>query len=526
MKLGVLIWLHWKLFTNQIKDKIIFRSYLSYIFMLLIIFLFFFGIGYIIALLVNYYVGIKQGSSWVKTASSIYNAIIFTFLFVKIFSPNRLIEPIALKTLNCYPFSFYIFSFVDFCFGMIDKTYIILYGLILGFLFGVGVFGLSLTLSFLFLLISLLQIIIIHLLYEFFWGLIIIINLSRKIVFYIFVALILSLVYLFLNNKIPFEALYNYSPIGFTFNTIYYTSKNYSLQLLSLSLWFFVLIIFSSYIFVNIIRKIGINLSVENTITSYYQSKENRRNIFQIFNSVTPNLFPYIEKDFKYILRSRRTLISLAVEIILCFAILNKLFIEQHLKNETIYFNIFLVAAIPTMIWDYYLSNSWGFEKSGFGFYIILSSNYKNMIVSKNLSFIIIRLPLLVSVSVAFGLVSNISFIPLVLFLQLILMILLITLSNFNAIRNPYPIDLNENIFSNKRNIGFSSTGFFYLLINLFVPIVLLIIQGIIYNYIYKLLFLIFVFLIFILLYFSRLKYWSKLIILRQELIYQKLIKS
>lgn len=181
----------------------------------------------------------------------------------------------------------------------------------------------------------------------------------------------------------------------------------------------------------------------------------------------------YVEKDVLYTFRSNRSLAAISMEIILLC-----LFCYMHFIHSIIYDRVFVALGFviigPIMVWDFFLSNYWGFEKKGFGFYLYSSSDLRQAILSKNMSFILVRLPVIIVVSLVLSILYSFKYLPVVLLISFLSNIVLLMFSNFVAIENPYPLDLKEDVFSKKQQANFSLVGFIGLLTYIVLPVILL----------------------------------------------------
>jgi hypothetical protein len=241
-------------------------------------------------------------------------------------------------------------------------------------------------------------------------------------------------------------------------------------------------------------------------------------------------LFPsrlqiYIEKDLKYLLRNNRSLGAIIIEFLLFIFI-----IYMHITNveryQDFYFPVFFITTFPTIVWDFFLNNYWGTEKAGFGLYLFSNVELNSLILSKNLSFLIIRIPLIFFLTIGMSIIFSVKYLPIIVLLYFSLTFISLSFSNIVSMNNPYPIELKENPFSHKQQQKFSIIGLLGLLLYIIVPTVILMIIYIIDIHLQSYLILIVMFLLILFLYNRTLKYSLSQLEKQKEIIFLKLVES
>jgi hypothetical protein len=233
---------------------------------------------------------------------------------------------------------------------------------------------------------------------------------------------------------------------------------------------------------------------------------------------------PYLEKDLKYILRSSRSLSALIIELLMLVFVGYMHFSHSNSYNH-FYFPAGFIIIFPLMIWDFFLSNCWGFEKKGFGFYMFSNTDTGSLTPSKNLSYILVRFPVILIETLALCVLFSFKYLPLILFLHIILILMSLSFSNLVSVKNPFPVDFKESSMSKRQQQKISWVGFLSMMTDLILP------AGILFM-VYKLslgllTYSIFAVLLILIIVFYKImvSYSSSLLNKQKEIIYKKLIK-
>ncbi len=493
---------------------------------LTILSLFFIAYGYFLGYLVIYssnHVELKLGDPFLGVRQSFCffsGAIILS----QVLSPIKFIKQLNLNTLKTFPLSKpSIFAF-DIFTGIFDFRYLFLAESLLSLIAGVGGFSISFAFSLILLLLSLSLLIFVHLIIELFQSLILFFKLLSKYKVILTIIFTVGIIALFYLNKLSWMKIVNNNPISWNINSIFsltiFHQEHWTYQLLALNIFYS----FCLLAMVLIVKVSHANLVLGHVIPKRPEIKARRIKFVKFISFFPDKIKFYIEKDVLYTFRSNRSLTAISMEIfLLC------LFCYMHFIHSKLYDHVFMALGFviigPIMVWDFFLSNYWGFEKKGFGFYLYSNSDLRQAILSKNISFILVRFPVIIVVSLVLSILYSFKYLPVILLISFLLNIVLLMFSNFVAIENPYPVDLKEDMFSQKQQANFSLVGFIGLLTYIVLPAILL---YIIYKLGTGLLFYsisISLLAIVVIMYLKLLSYSASLLMKQKGIIYKKLIK-
>lgn len=176
--------------------------------------------------------------------------------------------------------------------------------------------------------------------------------------------------------------------------------------------------------------------------------------------------YSYFLVSVKYLIRGTRTSSQIILEVVFIVFMFLGYYYKLEIIPYNIYIVIFIASIFPVLLWDFYLSNQWGYEKKGFGLYLFAPVNYREIVVAKNLSYFVLKLPSVLTASFLTGLLISVKLALCVFALLIIINTLMMIIANYNSIRYAYPVNISERLLSkNSRNAVFSLAGFLYLLL-------------------------------------------------------------
>ncbi len=521
-----LIYLYYRILINVYKDKFFSKNTLAGMIILTILSLFFISFGYFFGYLVvylNYHAELKLENLFfsIRQSFCIFSGVI---ILSNSLSPLKFITQLNFNTLKPFPLSkssIITFAIIT---GFIDIRYLLLAELLLSLIAGAGGFSISFISALILLSLSLTLLYFIHLVVELIQSVIKLFGSMPKLKVISLLILFSGIIYLIILNKLTWIIVVNNNLISWNINSIF------SLSIFHQGKWIYQLLM------LNIIYSFGlfgivlvIKIFHANLDSKHVATKLSKTGIIRIKLSFLISFFPdkikqYIEKDIRYIIRSNRSLLAIFIEIVILL-----FFCYMHLVHSKIYDHVYIalsfVLIVPVFFWDFFLSNYWGFEKKGFGFYLFSNSDLREAILSKNISFILVRFPLVIIVSVILSFLYSFKYLPVILLISYLLNIVSLMFSNFVSIKHPYPVDLKENAFSQTQPAKFSLIGFIGLLTYLILPVILLFIiykLGIGFSFYSISILTLF---IIIIVYIKLLSYSASLLKEHKEIIYKKLIK-
>lgn len=457
MNIKALILLYYNTIKNEYKEKYFSKNFLygSLFFFALIISNI--GFGYYFGLVITNF-QLKFDILLKNIATAIQLLSIIVILGISI-SPLNFLNKINLSSLNLFPINKFLIILFKLIIGLIDLRFIMFLVFLITMIIKIGGFGISFNISFLIIAFSFSYVLLLHMLSELLKNvirLITLISIQLKILlltflFIFFVLLILNefLYNLFidknilaLNINVLLSLLFNYQTIGI-------------IQIITLN-------IITCFLLFIIIMPIEIYIS--DLMLSYNQNTiYSRRELF--FNKICRKfLNHYLIKDLKYLLRGKQPIMAIFTELLILFFVY-----LLSISNIKIFDSEYLIIALQvistTIMWDIYLNNYWGYEKSGFGFFIYSNINYKSLIFSKSISFIFIKIPLILISTFVLCYIYSFNYFFTILLLSLVLNLILMILSNYVSNKNPISINLNEDSFSKSTNNVFSIIGIYIYII-------------------------------------------------------------
>lgn len=520
-----LLYLYWRILFNEYRKKFFSKSTAIGAILIIVLSLFTIGIGFGISFMVNYtrlHPELDSGNPY-YFARIIFLEVVSLFIIIKIYG-SRVLKQINLNTLKLFPIPKQVIFLFDINIGILDFVSLFFVEFLLGLISGAGGFSLSFSTGIIFTMFIISLLYFVHVLGELLQSITKFFSSLPKIWTTIVLITSFVLIYIFVIKGLDWRSVVINNPlswnVGSVFSLTIFNEYNWIYNVIVLNILFSII----GLIFIILIKIIHANLFSAHTIQNTPQVKKKK---FGLINSVSifpTKLQPYLEKDLKYIFRNSHALSAIILEALLL------VFIGyMHFTNgkfyDTVYFPAGFIITIPVMIWDFFLSNSWGLEKSGFGFYLYSNIDYKILPQSKNLSFIIARMPVIILISLFLSIIFSFKYLPVLILLYIILNILSLSFSNIVSVKNPFPMDFNESSMSRKKQQSFSIIGFIGLMIYLILPAAILFLlyklgAGLVfYSIIIVLLFLL------IILYKKMTLYSSVLLFKQKEIIYKKLVK-
>ncbi len=432
-------------YLKRNNNKTITIVLLSIIFLL---FLSFFG--YSAGYLINNYSDNSKLGDLSDAIQHSFNTLISSLVIANIFSNRKILKQINYRNLRFLPINFFLFLSVDLAFSIFNKINIYIYCLLLGLI--VGVSNSIEHFLYLFFIISTL-LLLIHIFVELFDTLNSLFRVKATI---LYLGLVIVVILLSIFNLSKLYVFLKVSPIWLTLQGIIFPhNANIGTLIFNNIIYFVIGLII--YLF---LKWLDFSFAMQNNKLKS-PSLINERNKYISIGIFKNTLAVLIQKDIKYILRSSRVFRSIIFEILLVIICVLAYYYQLDLIFQDKYFMSFFLIVFSTLLWDYYLSNQWGLEKKAFGLYLFTNIKVDEIILAKNLSYFILKIPLLIISTCLFGFFISLELIPFVILLQLITNLLYINISNYNSIKYPYPTDLSENILSRApRNIRFSIVGF------------------------------------------------------------------
>ena len=455
-QLATLFYLQLSIIRNEFRKDDTFK--LVHLILVLLIPLFLFSFfGYSIGYLIKYSHNLGNELN-LKVLFYSLNTLIFVLMISNIFSRRKILKQITYRNLRFMPIGLFLFLSVDFVFSFFNKINLFLISLLLGLIVGISS---SNEFFFLLFFIVLTLILLIHLFVELADAIINIVR-SRATIFYLVLGITIAIFIFIYQSKL--EQITSISPIGLSINTIVYFPSSNSISIVLNSIFnniIYFVIGSLVYFFVKWLDFLLVTKNItQNTSPIKISKKITSINIFN------EELSAFLLKDIKYIIRSSRPLSQIIFEILVVIIFVLSYHYNLNIFPHNIYVTLFIAIILPVLLWDFYLSNQWGLEKKGFGFYLFAPVTYYKMILAKNISYFIIKIPVLIISTFLFGYFISIDIFPYVIFLQVIINLLLIIIANYNSIRFPFPTDLSENLLSkNSPNTRFSMIGFLGLLL-------------------------------------------------------------
>ena len=521
-----LFYLNWRIIINDYKERFFSKSILAGAIILIFLSLFFIAFGYFLGYAVIYSYSRPKVKLGIDPQQVTQMLVIMAGIIVitNAFSPLKYLKQLSFNTLKIFPLRKSVIIAFDIVSSIIDIRLLLFFELIISLTAGAGGFSFSLIYTLLLLLMSVTTICFIHMFTELIKSIVKVLGsiLNLKIIILLAAAFLLG--YLFFIKNVSWEFLLKDNPLNWSIDSIFSYSLFNNGQWIYKNILINIISSLALFPIVFEVRVLHDRFFSLKDIPEQPVKKEKLIKPSRIISMFPENIKLYLEKDIKYIGRSSRSLIAVLLEVTILF-VLCYLRLTHAKMSDNIYFILGFVVISPVMIWDFYLSNYWGFEKSGFGFYLFSNTDLRYAIISKNISFILIRSFTVIFMSLIVSFIYSFKlFVPIII-LNLILNLVMLMFSNIVAVKNPYPVDLKENAFSQTQQAKFSLIGFIGLLTYLLIPGIMIFIfsktgAGIIF-YIVSLV----IMTVCILLYFILLAYSTKLLNEEKTIIYKILVK-
>lgn len=520
-----LLYLYFHILFNEYHKKFFSKSTAFGAVLILVLSLFTIGIGFSVGFMVNYirlHPELDSGNPY-YFARIIFLELVFTLIIIKM-SGSRVLKQITLNTLKIFPIPKRVIFLFDINIGILDFVSLFFAVFLLAFISGAGGFSISFSTGIIFILFILSLLYFVHVLGELLRSITKFINSLPKIRTTLFLITSLILIYIFVLKGLDLTSVVINNPlswnVGSVFSLTIFNEDHWLYNVIILNILFSII----GLIFAILIKIIHDNLFSVHTIQIAPQVKKKKLQLINNVSIFPAKLQPYFEKDIRYIFRSSHALSAIILELLLLVFVGYMHFTNAKFYDK-VYFPAGFIITIPIMIWDFLLSNSWGLERRGFGFYLYSNVDYKILLQSKNLSFIITRMPVIILISLFLSIIFSFKYLPIFILLYIISNILSLSFSNIVSIKNPFPVDFKESSMSQKKQQSFSMIGFIGLMIYLILPAAILFMlyklgAGLVfYSIILALLFLL------IILYKKMTLYSSVLLFKQKEIIYKKLVK-
>ena len=458
------------LIKNQIKKKqTINTSKTIYIVLFLLIpLVLFLSFGYSIGFLIK---NPPNLTIELNSNSIIYSlsGLILMLVISNIFSKRKMHKQITFRNLRHMPINLFLFLSVDLIFSYFNKINLFLFSLLFGLVVGLTSSKDAFFFSS-FLIVTL--ILFIHVFVELIDTIINTFK-SRATIAYIILGLAVTIFILTIDQSI-IKQIINATPISLSITIIVSFSSinnvSFSLYPILYNIAGTLICLFGYFLF-KWLDLLYVVKSIEQNSLLVKLSKKTRLN-GKLFDE---QLSTFLLKDMRFFIRSSRIFSQIFFEILLVIIFVFSYYYNLKIFPHNLYFTIFISIAFPVLLWDFYLSNQWGVEKKGFGFYLFAPIKYNKMIFAKNLGYFFIKIPVLIISVFLFGFFISADIIPFVIFLQIIVNLLLISIANYNSVNYAYPVDISENILSqNTPNTRFSMIGFLGLLLLVCITSILL----------------------------------------------------
>lgn len=526
MILKSLIFLYWHILLNEYRKKFFSKNTLFGVVIVVFISIVVLSFGYFLGLLVNYsrmYPELDVGDPF-YFIRVLFIEVIFLFLLLKI-SGSRVLKQINLNTLKLFPVTKSIVFLFDINIGLLDFVSLFFTEFLLAFILSTGAFSISFSTGIIFVLFIISLVYFVNVLGELLQSIIKLLSSLPKIRTTIVLVIFMVVIYFFAIEHLEWKPLVINNPFSWNVGSIF------SLTILKEIHWLYNVIflntlfsIFCSLLAISI-KIIHANLFSAHIIIKRISHKKSKIQLNSLLSFFPKMLQPYLEKDIKYIYRSSRSLSAIIFELIFLVFVCYMYFTNSK-YYDTVYFSAGFIITIPVLMWDFFLSNSWGLERRGFGFYLYSNIDFGKLPQSKNLGYIIARLPIMILISLTLSIIYSFKYFPVIISLYIILNLLSLSFSNIVSVKNPIPIEFKESSLAEKKQQKISWLGFAGLLIYIVLPVLILFIlykidTGIIfYSILLAILFML------IILYLKMTHYASRLLYKQKETIYKKLIKT
>ncbi|HED08011.1 MAG TPA: hypothetical protein ENI57_07845 [Ignavibacteria bacterium] len=522
-----IFYLYWRILYNEYRKRFFSKSTLFGAALIIFLTIFSVGFGFALGFLVSYtrlHPELNAGDPFYGIRL-VFLQMIGSVILLKVTYNARTFKQLNLNTLRLFPVTKSTIFLFDINIGFIDLISLYLMEFLIGLIAGAGGFSISIYTAIVFLIFCFSLVYFVHIISELFQSIIKLFSYLPKIRTTIVVLLTLILLYFVFIKELTWEIVINNNPLSWNVSSIF------SLTIFHQNHWIFEIIllniIFSiiGLVFIISIKIIHANLFSAHILKKTQEVKKAKIQLSRLISFFPEKLQLYVEKDIKYLFRSSRSLTAIIMEVMLLVFVGYMYFTHGKYYNS-IYLPVAFVITFPVLIWDFFLSNIWGLEKQGFGFYMYSNVNFNALVISKNISFLFVRLPVILLISVVLSTLFSFEYFPVIILLYLILNFTLLMFSNIVSVRNPYPVDFKESSFSKRQQRSFSLLGFIGLMIYLILPAAILFIlyklgTGLVfYSIMSVILILLFIF------YKKMVSYASSLLYKQKENIYKKLIKT
>lgn len=481
----------------------------------------------VVELMTQDYQGLNKKGEWLRNANQIFLSVILMVLLAKIHSSGRILKQLNSRILSFYPVGNLTILSFNLLEGLVDRWYMAFAGIMLGFMFGAASIG-DIAIIAPALILILTNVIVLHLFLETLDSVLeLYFSLSRKLKYAIPVVVILGGLWLF-NGSVSslrtlFTTVFQYSPIAWMNKTVYsfaFEGGSFDVALRSI-FYTLIAILLSSLIFLTMYQFLA-NPRFESLTNLKSEQRKTRRPLVDklLYFFLPRGIAPYALKDLRYLLRSRRTLLMFFLEfgwLVFVFYFFG--------RNEAVPLRpsilIFFLSFFPVVFWDTYLANSYGMELSAFRSYLSMPTEGRNIVLAKNVSFVLMKTPfILIGWSIFLSFFSP-SLLPFLIAAQLVVLCLSLISGNVNSLRYPHPIQRNGRLLSSPPSQNVSLLGFGVLILCLVVPVAIGLMLWMLGDRMgsYALLFILSIFVFYI--YHRTLPIASKMFTERGELIYR-----
>lgn len=425
---------------------------------LLLLMVVFGGFGYSLGYLMIYSNKIKPAIDSIAFLRSI-EMLIVLLIIANLFSQRRCYKQLTYKHLRFMPLQLYVLIGVDFLFSSFNRINLFIASLLIGLSFCTSSIDIFFLLKFI-LIFTLIA--VIHLFVVLVDSVFNILRTHIKLRYMILITSVIIVLTLILLPQIKIENAISESPIGWSTNEIVLVNSEISFPIILQSILINLICLFCGSLIYILVKLYDYALITKNSKT--ISPKFGLFNIALKILEKDVELFGYLSKELKCLIRSNRTGSQIVFELFFVVLIVYNYYFNLNIFPRNIYFQLFLAIVFPVLLWDFFLSNQFGLDKKGFKFYLYSPIDFKKLILSKNYSYLIVKIPTLILSSILFSYFIDIKLLPFIILLQLIVNTLMITIGNYNSIKYPSPSDVSENILSQKSPNRFSMIGFLGLL--------------------------------------------------------------
>ena len=454
-----LFYLYKRILINEYRKKFFSKSTIFGAAVIIILSIFSLGMGFVFGYLVNYsrlHPALKLGNAYYGI-KLLFLDVAFITIVLKSAAGMSSLRLINLNNLRIFPVTkAAIFSF-DINVGLFDFMSLYLAEILTGLIAGAGGFTISIPVALVFIFFLISVVYFVHIFGEFVKSVKMLLSSLPKFPTVTISLILLGILYFIFFKNLSFKAIVNNNPLSWNVSSIF------SLTIFKETNWIFINIalniLFSlvGLIVIVSIKTFHAKLFSAHIIQTIPKAK-NKTNLPKLISLLPQRLQPYLEKDLKYLLRSSRSVSAVILELLLL------VFLGyMHFTHSKVYGNFYIaisfIVVFPAIIWDFYLSNSWGLERKGFGFYLYSNADFNNLIPSKNLSFLFFKLPVILVITVVFSIIFSFKYLPVIILLNFILYLTALLFANVVSIQNPYPVDFKESPFSKRQQQRISWIG-------------------------------------------------------------------